>query len=53
MSFPEKPDALKNLTPLEERLIIIIKIKILGRLIDKKNYTDDDVKGMSWQKNRN
>ena len=25
-------------------------IKILGRLIDNKDYTDDEIKGMTWQK---
>ncbi|CAB4007911.1 Hypothetical predicted protein [Paramuricea clavata] len=25
-------------------------IKILGRLIDHKDYTDDEIKGMTWQK---
>ena len=25
-------------------------IKILGRLVDDKNYTDDEVKAMTWQK---
>ena len=25
-------------------------IKILGRLVDDKDYTDDEIKGMTWQK---
>lgn len=28
-------------------------LKALGRIIEKKEYTDDDIKNMSWQQKSN